>query len=171
VLDGGGERILLFLGRGVFSSRPTLLRWSGVFASVHHHDFDTTTPYGWAAGEGHVEDGGDHAGESLSDSGDVDADVSKMHDGAAAGKVLPAKHVALSMTQSKAPSVRTRPEATRSPATSRSLVWKMTPAKRCAPRWAPTVVVWNTAVPSGMAKKGHSDAFGGSRNGLGTVNC
>src|SRR3954468_18777680 len=65
------------------------LRLAMVFASVYHHDFDTTTPCGWDAGEGHVEDGGDHAGESLSDSGNVDADVSKMHDAAVGGEGVP----------------------------------------------------------------------------------
>src|SRR3954467_2257507 len=50
-----------------------------------------------------------------------------------AGKVFPAKHAALSMTQSKALRVRTRPEATRWPATSRSPVRKMIPAEALCP--------------------------------------
>src|SRR4051812_30099077 len=49
------------------------------------------------------------------------------------GKVFPAKHAALSMTQSKAPSVRTTPKATRSPATSGSPVRKMIPAEALCP--------------------------------------
>jgi len=39
------------------------LRLAMVFASVHHHDFDATPPCGRDTGEGHVEDGGDHAGK------------------------------------------------------------------------------------------------------------
>src|SRR4051812_29536391 len=50
-----------------------------------------------------------------------------------AGKGFPAKHAALSMTQSKAPSVRTKPEAKRSPATSGSSVRKMIPAEALCP--------------------------------------
>ena len=63
VLDGGGERVLLLLERGVFSSCPTFLRLPMVFVSVYHNDFDATPPYSWDAGEGHVEDGGDRAGK------------------------------------------------------------------------------------------------------------
>src|SRR3954470_7671797 len=50
-----------------------------------------------------------------------------------AGKVFLAKHAALSITQSKAPSMSTRPEATSSSATSGSPVRKMIPAEALCP--------------------------------------
>src|SRR4051812_36309207 len=62
-----------------------------VFASVHHHDFDANPPCDWDAGKGQVEDGVDHTGKTISDSGEVDADVSKMHDGAIGGEGVPSE--------------------------------------------------------------------------------